>query len=156
MSGVNKVILLGRLGQDPELRYTPSGVPVCNLSVATSESFVDKNGQKQESTEWHKIVIWNKLAENCAKYLGKGRQVYLEGKLATRSWDDKDSGQKKYITEIVAQTVQFIGDGQQQGARQQQPQQRPQHASQPQGSDMYDPSWQQGYQPTPSLDDIPF
>lgn len=148
MSGVNKVILLGRLGQDPELRYTPSGVPVCNLSVATSESFMDKNGQKQESTEWHKIVIWNKLAENCGKYLTKGRQVYLEGKLATRSWDDKESGQKKYITEIVAQTVQFISDGSQQGARQQ-------HAPQQQGPDVFA---QQPYQmgQTSSLDDIPF
>jgi len=106
---VNKVILLGRLGQDPELKYTPSGAAVCNFSLATSESWTDKNsGQKQEKTEWHRIVVWGKLAELCNQYLSKGRQAFLEGKLQTRSWEDQ-SGNKKYTTEIVASTVQFIG-----------------------------------------------
>jgi single-strand DNA-binding protein len=105
---VNKVILLGRLGQDPELKYTPGGSPVCNFSVATTESWTDKSGQKQEKTEWHRVVVWGKLAELCNQYLAKGRQCFLEGRLQTRSWDDKD-GNKRYTTEIMASTVQFIG-----------------------------------------------
>ena len=105
---VNKVILLGRLGQDPELKYTPGGSPVCNFSLATTESWTDKSGQKQEKTEWHRVVVWGKLAELCNQYLAKGRQAFLEGRLQTRSWDDKD-GNKKYTTEILASTVQFIG-----------------------------------------------
>nr|MBP9674873.1 single-stranded DNA-binding protein [Bacteriovoracaceae bacterium] len=106
---VNKVIILGRLGQDPELKHTPSGAAVCNFSVATSENWTDKtSGQKQEKTEWHRIVVWGKLAELCNQYLSKGRQVFLEGRLQTRSWDDKD-GQKRYTTEINATTIQFIG-----------------------------------------------
>lgn len=105
---VNKVILLGRLGQDPELKYTPGGSPVCNFSVATTEAWTDKQGQKQEKTEWHRIVVWGKLAELCNQYLSKGRQAFIEGRLQTRSWDDKD-GNKRYTTEILATTVQFIG-----------------------------------------------
>jgi single-strand DNA-binding protein len=106
---VNKVIILGRLGQDPELRYTPSGASVCQFSLATSESWNDKStGQKQEKTEWHRIVVWGKLAELCNQYLSKGRQAFVEGKIQTRSWEDKD-GQKRYTTEILANTVQFIG-----------------------------------------------
>lgn len=105
---VNKVILLGRLGQDPELKYTPSGSAVCNFSMATTEGWTDKSGQKQEKTEWHRIVVWGKLAELCNQYLAKGRQAFLEGKLQTRSWDDKE-GNKRYTTEILASTVQFIG-----------------------------------------------
>lgn len=106
---VNKVIVLGRLGQDPELKYTPSGSSVCNFSLATSESWNDKNsGQRQERTEWHRIVVWGKLAELCNQYLSKGRQAYVEGRLQTRSWEDKD-GNKRYTTEILANTVQFIG-----------------------------------------------
>lgn len=106
---VNKVILLGRLGKDPELKYTPSGAPVCNFTMATSENWMDKSGQKQEKTEWHRIVVWGKLAEVSNQYLAKGRQVFIEGRLQTRSWDDKN-GQKQYTTEINATTVQFIGD----------------------------------------------
>lgn len=106
---VNKVIILGRLGQDPELKYTPTGAAVCTFSVATSESWMDKAGQKQEKTEWHRVVVWGKSGENCGQYLKKGRQVYLEGRLQTRSWDDQ-SGQKRYTTEITANTVEFIGD----------------------------------------------
>ena len=105
---VNKVILVGRLGQNPEVKYTPSGAPVANFSVATSESWTDKSGQKQEKTEWHRIVVWGKIAELCQQYLSKGRQVYLEGRLQTRQWQDKD-GQTKYTTEVQAQTVQFLG-----------------------------------------------
>lgn len=105
---VNKVILLGRLGQDPELKYTPGGSAVCNFSMATTESWTDKQGQKQEKTEWHRVVVWGKLAELCNQYLAKGRQAFLEGRLQTRSWDDKD-GNKRYTTEILASTVQFIG-----------------------------------------------
>jgi single-strand DNA-binding protein len=105
---VNKVILVGRLGQNPEVRYTPSGSAVANFSVATNEAWTDKSGQKQERTEWHRIVVWGKLAELCSKYLEKGRQCYVEGRLQTRQWQDKD-GQTKYSTEVQAQTVQFLG-----------------------------------------------
>ncbi len=105
---VNKVILLGRLGQDPELKYTPGGAAVCNFSMATTEAWTDKQGQKQEKTEWHRIVVWGKLAELCNQYLAKGRQAFVEGRLQTRNWDDKD-GTKRYTTEIMASTVQFIG-----------------------------------------------
>lgn len=130
MSGVNKVILLGRLGNKPDLKYLPNGTPVCKFSLATSEVFTGQNGERQEKTEWHKITAWAKTAENCAKYLDKGRQVYLEGKLETQSWGEE--GNKKYSTEVIAQTVQFIGDGNRQQAQPQaaQPQQ---HAQQPVG-----------------------
>lgn len=112
---VNKVILLGRLGQDPEYKVTPSGAAVCNFSLATSETWNDKNsGQKQEKTEWHRVVVWGKLAEICNQYLSKGSQAFVEGRLQTRSWEDKD-GNKKYTTEINATTVQFVG-GQSDGA----------------------------------------
>jgi single-strand DNA-binding protein len=108
---INKVILVGNLGQDPELKYTPGGAAVCNFSVATSETWVDKSGQKQDKTEWHRVVVWGKMAELCKQYLAKGRQAYIEGKLQTRSWEDKD-GQKRYTTEINAVTVQFLGGAQ--------------------------------------------
>lgn len=104
---LNKAQLIGRLGQDPEVKYTPSGTAVCNFSVATSEKFTDKSGQKQERTEWHRVVVFSKLAELCGQYLSKGRQVYVEGRLQTRSWD-KD-GQKHYTTEINADKVIFLG-----------------------------------------------
>jgi single-strand DNA-binding protein len=108
MSGINKVIIVGRLGQDPDVRYTTGGQAVANFTVATSENYTDKAGQKQEKTEWHRIVAWSRLAELCRDYLKKGRQVYIEGKLQTRNYDDKN-GVKRYITEIVASTVQFLG-----------------------------------------------
>ena len=113
--GVNKVILVGNLGADPDMRFTPSGQGVCELRVATSESWNDKNGQRQERTEWHRIVVWGKRAEVCAKYLAKGRQVFVEGRIQTRTYDDKD-GNKKYITEIIAADVQFLGGGGRDGA----------------------------------------
>lgn len=108
MAGVNKVIIMGRLGKDPELKYLPNGTAACKFSVATSESWTDKSGQKQEKTEWHNVVVWAKLAELCNQYLAKGRQVYLEGKLQTDSWED-NNGNKRYSTSIIASTIQFIG-----------------------------------------------
>lgn len=108
MLGVNKVILIGHLGKDPELRYTPSGQPVATFTLATSERFNDKSGQRQDRTEWHTVVAWGKLGELVNQYLKKGRSAYIEGKIQTRSWDDKD-GVKKYKTEIVANQVQFLG-----------------------------------------------
>ena len=107
MAGVNKVILLGRLGRDPELRTTQSGQSVCNFSVATSEKWKDKQGEAQERTEWHNIVAWAKLAEICAEYLSKGSQAYIEGKLQTTKYE-KD-GIERYKTEVVAAAVQFVG-----------------------------------------------
>ena len=108
MAGINKVILIGRLGKDPEVRYTADGAAVVNFSIATSEEWKDKNtGEKKEKTEWHRIVAFRKLGEICGEYLSKGKQVYLEGKLQTRSWE-KD-GVTRYTTEIVASDVQFLG-----------------------------------------------
>jgi single-strand DNA-binding protein len=101
MSSLNKVQLIGRLGKDPEVKHTNDNVPVAKFSLATTETYKDKSGQKQETTEWHNIVCWRNLAEIAERYLTKGKQVYIEGKIKTRSWDDKD-GVKKYITEIVA------------------------------------------------------
>jgi single-strand DNA-binding protein len=114
--GVNKVILIGNLGVDPEVRFTPGGQAVANFRVATNDSWTDKAGQKQERTEWHRIVVWGKLAELCGEYLKKGRQAYIEGRLQTREWTDKE-GKKNYTTEIVANTVQFLGGGGGGGAR---------------------------------------
>ncbi len=114
MSGVNKVIIVGRLGADPETKTINSGNTVSTLSVATSDSWTDKDGQRQERTEWHRVVAWGKLAELCGKFLHKGRQVYVEGRLQTRSWEDQQ-GQKRYTTEIVAQTVQFLGGASERG-----------------------------------------
>lgn len=111
MSGVNKVIIVGRLGSDPEVKTVGQSQSVARLSVATSENWTGKDGQKQERTEWHRVVVWGRQAENCGKHLSKGRQVYIEGRLQTRSWEDQASGQKKYSTEIVASTVQFLGGG---------------------------------------------
>ena len=108
--GVNKVILVGNLGADPEMKYTPSGTPICTFRLATSESFKDRDGNQQERTEWHRVVAWAKLAEICGQYLAKGRQVYIEGSIRTRSWDDAD-GNKRFMTEIVARDVQFLGGG---------------------------------------------
>ena len=108
MSGINKVIIVGRLGGDPEVKSVGQGSMVCRMNVATSENWTDKQGQRQERTEWHRVVVWGKLAEICGKHLSKGRQVYIEGRLQTRQWDDQQ-GQKRYTTEVVANTVQFLG-----------------------------------------------
>ena len=108
MAGVNKVILVGNLGKDPEVRHLEGGVAVANFSLATSETYKDKNGQKNEQTEWHNVVVWRGLAEVAEKYLKKGMTVYVEGKLRTRSWDDKE-GNKRYTTEIVADNFVMLG-----------------------------------------------
>jgi single-strand DNA-binding protein len=108
MAGVNKVILIGHLGRDPELRYTQGGTPVCSLNIATTRAYTNKNNDRVEETEWHRVTVWSKQAEHCNNYLSKGRQVYVEGRLQTRSYEDKE-GVKKYSTEIVADVVQFLG-----------------------------------------------
>ena len=105
--GVNKVIILGNVGADPELRYTPGGAAVTNFNIATNESWTDNNGEKQERTEWHRIVVWGRLAEICNQYLRKGSKVYVEGRLQTRSWEGQD-GQKRYTTEVVAREMQML------------------------------------------------
>jgi single-strand DNA-binding protein len=110
MSGVNKVILVGNLGQDPEVKFMASGDAVANFNVATNKTWTNKDGQKQERTEWHRVVVFRKLAELCGQYLSKGRQAYVEGELQTRQWTDKE-GNQRYTTEIVANTVQFLGGG---------------------------------------------
>lgn len=105
---VNKVILVGNLGKNPEMRYTQGGAAVANMTLATTERYTDKSGQKQEQTEWHRIVAFGKLAEICGQYLTKGRQVYFEGRIQTRQWQDQQ-GQKRYTTEIVATNMQMLG-----------------------------------------------
>ena len=139
---LNKAIIMGRLGQDPELKHTQGGKAVCTLSVATTE-YSGKGDERKEITEWHRIVCWERTAENCAKYLAKGREVLVEGRIQTRSWE-KD-GEKRFSTEIVAQGVQFIGKGQdsRQGENSQQ------------RGDL--PPQNRNHEPeTPGLDDIPF
>jgi single-strand DNA-binding protein len=150
MPGVNKVIIVGNLGKDPDLRHTPQGQAVCNFSVATSETWNDKTGQKQERTEWHRVVVWGKLGELCAKYLSKGRQVYVEGKLQTRQWDDAN-GQKRYTTEVVANTVQFLSGGAGAGASRHE-------NTNDFGQDPFGapPSFDEGHAADTSTDDIPF
>ncbi len=106
---VNKVILVGNLGRDPEVRATPSGQSVCNFSLATTERFTDRAGQQRDQTEWHNVVVWGKQADLCGQYLKKGRQVYVEGRLTTRQYEAKDGTGKRYRTEVVAQRVQFLG-----------------------------------------------
>jgi single-strand DNA-binding protein len=142
---VNKVILVGNLGKDPEVRFTNTGSAVANFSIATSEVWNDRDGKRQERTEWHNVVVWGKTAEHCGQYLAKGRQVYIEGSIRTRSYDDK-SGNKRYVTEVVAQRVQFLGGG---GGTRLAPQAEGGH-----GDDM-STGGMPGGQP-PGDDDIPF
>ncbi|GAB5536578.1 MAG: single-stranded DNA-binding protein [Rubricoccaceae bacterium] len=156
--GINKVILIGNLGQDPELRYTGSGTAVCNMRIATSESYKDRDGNQVENTEWHTVVAWSRLAEICGEYLKKGRQVYIEGSLQTRQWEDRD-GNTRYSTEIKAREMQMLGGrdggGGDDNSYDQSPRpQRQQQSSQPKpqaapagGGD--------GYEFTPD-DDLPF
>jgi len=110
MGSVNKVILVGNLGRDAELRYTPAGAAVATINMATTEVWNDKQGQRQEKTEWHRVVLWGKSAESLAEYLTKGKQVYVEGRLQTRQWDDKD-GNKRYTTEIRGDRIVLLGGG---------------------------------------------
>ena len=128
--GINKAILIGNLGQDPELRYTPSGTAVCNLRIATNESYKNAEGEKIEKVEWHNVVAWAQLAEICGEYLKKGSQVYIEGSLQTRSYEDRD-GNTKYTTEIKAREMQMLGgrgDGGSNGAK---AEARPEPAAEP-------------------------
>ena len=106
---VNKVILVGNLGRDPEVRSTPSGQPVASFTLATNRKWKDKNGQRQEQTEWHQIVCWGRQAEIAGQYLTKGKQIYVEGRLQTRSWEDKQSGEKRYRTEVICDNFQMLG-----------------------------------------------
>jgi len=170
MRGVNKAIIVGTLGRDPEIRYTQSGSAIANLSVATSEQWTDKStGEKQEKTEWHRVVIFGKLAEIAGQYLTKGSQVYLEGKLQTRKWQDQNTGQDKYSTEIVLNpfngVMQMLGGGQG-GGQQGQPMQG-QQLMQQQPAQQMNPNQaaQQAQQPMPQQaqqsnslddDDVPF
>jgi single-strand DNA-binding protein len=108
MAGINKVILIGRLGADPEIRYTNNGTAVANFSLATSTNWTNKSGEREERTDWHKIVAFGRLGEICGEYLNKGKQVYVEGRLQTRSWEDKD-GNKRKTTEVVALQLQMLG-----------------------------------------------
>ncbi len=110
MASVNKAIIVGNLGRDPEVRYTQSGQAVASFTVATTETWTGRESDRQERTDWHNIVVWGKQAETCGQYLSKGRQVYIEGSIRPRSYEDRD-GNKRYITEIVAQRVQFLGGG---------------------------------------------
>jgi single-strand DNA-binding protein len=147
MAGVNKAILVGNLGRDPELRYTQSGQAVCTFPIATSENWTDKSGERQERTEWHRIVAWGPTGENCSKYLSKGRSVYVEGRIQTREWEDKE-GQKRWTTEINAQTIQFLGgQGGGQGGGQSGGQGGGQRSSGGGGGDDFGP---------PPADDVPF
>lgn len=143
--GINKVILVGNLGKDPEIRYTPDGKPIANVTLATSETWKDKQGQQQEKTEWHRIVVFGKLAEIVGEYLKKGSQVYFEGKLQTRKWQDQ-SGQDRYTTEVVIDSfngsMQMLG-GKSDSAPRQQTQTAPQQQPAPAMDDDFD-------------DDIPF
>lgn len=112
MASVNKVILVGNLGRDPEVRYTPEGAAVCNMSIATTSSWKDKaSGERREDTEWHRVVLYNRLGEIAGEYLKKGRSVYIEGRLKTRKWQDKDTGADRYSTEIIADQMQMLGSG---------------------------------------------
>lgn len=135
--GINRAILIGNLGKDVDLRYTPAGVAVATFSLATSERYKDRDGKQQDKTEFINIVAWRQLAEICGKYLHKGRQVYIEGKIQTRRYDDKD-GNKRYITEIVADQMQILGGGDGGNRQESRPAQRPTLGQERQPGDDYD------------------
>ena len=130
---VNKCLIIGNLGGDPQLRHTTSGTPVCNFTVATNESWTNKEGVREERTEWHRVIAWRKLAEICHEYLRKGSPVYIEGKLQTRSWEDQ-SGHKHYCTEIIAGEMVMLGGGESAPA-QQAPEEYPRSAESPNEDD---------------------
>jgi len=149
---VNKVILIGNLGRDPEVRSTPSGQPNAKFTLATSRRWRDKNGQKQEQTEWHQIVVWGKQAEIAGQYLTKGKQIYLEGRIQTSSWDDKQTGEKKYRTEIICDNFQMLGS---RGGGGEFESHGP-SASAASSSPSQGPSYDEGGFGEPEDDDIPF
>lgn len=146
---LNKVMLIGNLGRDPEVRSTTSGQPVANFTLATSRRWKDKNGQRQEQTEWHYVVVWGKQAEIAGQYLTKGKQIYLEGRLQTRSWDDRQSGEKKYRTEVVCDNFQMLGSRGGSGGPDQ-------DSGAPGGGPSYDEGFGGGGSGAPEDDDIPF
>lgn len=148
MASVNKVIIVGNLGRDPEVRYSPDGAAICNVSIATTDQWKDKStGERKENTEWHRVVFYNRLAEIAGEYLKKGRPVYVEGRLKTRKWQDKDTGADRYSTDIVADQMQMLGGREDDGGQQDQPRQQPQRqaATQPSSGGLSD-----------MTDDIPF
>ncbi len=156
MASVNKAILVGNLGRDPDVRYSPDGGAVCNISIATTSSWKDKaSGEKREETEWHRVVIYNRLAEIAGEYLKKGRSVYIEGRLKTRKWQDKDTGADRYSTEIVADQMQMLGGREDGGGYDDAPARAPQQRAPAQR-----PAPQQQSAPAANLtdmdDDIPF
>lgn len=154
MASVNKVILIGNLGRDPEVRYAPNGAAICNVTIATSRNWKDKNsGDKMEETEWHRVVFYDKLAEIAGQYLKKGRSVYVEGRLKTRKWQDKD-GVEKYTTEIIADQMQMLGGKDEGEAPQQRQQPRQREAPQRQPSRQAAPKTDTGFDDMD--DDIPF
>ena len=157
MASLNKVHLIGNLGGDPELRYTQNQTPVCTLSIATTESRNDSNGQKQDFTTWHRVVVWGRQAENCSKYLAKGRQIFIEGRLQTRQWEDQN-GSKRYTTEIVAQNVQFLGSnrGAGTGDSSERPAYSQQNSNQSNQNFGSEPAVQPPQVDHSSLDDVPF
>jgi len=134
MAGINKVMLIGRLGRDPELRYTQNGQAVANFTLATSERWTNKSGERGERTEWHRIVVWGRLAEICGEYLSKGRQIFIEGRLQTREWEDRE-GKKRYTTEIVANEMQMLGSRSESGAADSPPAEEGPVSSVPKGDD---------------------
>ena len=150
---VNKVILIGNLGRDPEVRSTPSGQPVASFTLATSRRWRDKSGQKQEQTEWHSIVVWGKQAEIAGQYLTKGKQIYLEGRIQTSSWDDKQTGEKKYRTEIICDNFQMLGS---RGGGGEFESHGPSASASPSSAPSQGPSYDEGGFGEPEDDDIPF
>jgi single-strand DNA-binding protein len=155
MASVNKVILIGNLGRDPETRYMPDGGAITNISIATTEAWKDKNGDKQEKTEWHRVAFFGKLAEIAGEYLKKGSQVYVEGRLQTRKWQDKD-GQDKYTTEIVANAMQMLGSRQGMGGAAPDMGERDAGASSPRPAAAGKPAAKTGGKFDDFEDDIPF
>jgi single-strand DNA-binding protein len=145
---VNKVLLVGNLGRDPEVRSTPSGQPVATFTLATNRRWKDKNGQRQEQTEWHNIVVWGRLAEVAGQYLTKGKQIFVEGRLQTRSWEDRQTGEKRFRTEIVADNFQMLGA---RGASEPESPGAPAPSGAPGG-----PTYDEGGFGGPEDDDIPF
>lgn len=151
MASVNKVILVGNLGRDPEVRYSPDGAAICNVSIATTSQWKDKNsGERREETEWHRVVFYNRLAEIAGEYLRKGRSIYVEGRIKTRKWQDKETGQDRYSTEIIGDQMKMLGGrdddgGQREAPQRSQPAQRERPAQQQAPANLADMD-----------DDIPF
>lgn len=161
MASVNKVIIVGNLGRDPEVRYTPDGAAICNVSIATTSNWKDKNtGEKREETEWHRVVFYNRLAEIAGEYLKKGRSVYIEGRLKTRKWQDKDTGADRFSTDIVADQMQMLGGREGGGTGGEQNTPNPSGSAEDYRNKRSAPASAPGGSPAPNFadmdDDIPF